>query len=179
MVCIRPSCTSLPSLCPGSKSGNAVLWYTTVQAADCRFTPGALAPAELCCLGHPRLIGPMRPTRRHISISPFRLIRNALAVRPIASPRRPTSGSALSLHRSFSACRPLRPRGGCRCIYPVPLRQALAFTESSQQLGPPDGTGFRGLRVRLCCNLLSCSPPPRRLLHPGLQRFGHPPRHRV
>jgi hypothetical protein len=47
-----------------------------------RFTPGALAPAELCCLGHQRLTGPMRPTRQRTPISPTRFIRGALAVRP-------------------------------------------------------------------------------------------------
>jgi len=46
---------------------------------------------------HPHLIDPIRPTRRHISISPTRLIRDALAVRHTSTPRRPTSGSVLSL----------------------------------------------------------------------------------
>jgi hypothetical protein len=41
------------------------------------------------------------------------------------APRRPASGSALSLHRSFSACRPLSPRRACRCLHPVPSRQNL------------------------------------------------------
>jgi len=37
----------------------------------------------------------------------------------------------------------------------------------------------RGLLVRLCYNLLSCSSPSRRLLLPGFQRFGHPLRRRI
>ena len=46
-----------------------------------RSTPGALAPAGLCCPGHLRLTGPMRPTRRRIPTSPHsRFIRDALAV---------------------------------------------------------------------------------------------------
>jgi hypothetical protein len=45
MVCSRPSCTSLPvALYPGSETGNAVRWYTTVQAVDAALPQGALAP---------------------------------------------------------------------------------------------------------------------------------------
>ena len=46
---------------------------------------------------HPHLIDPIRPTRRHISISPTRPIRDALAVRHTSTPRRPASGSVFSL----------------------------------------------------------------------------------
>ncbi len=35
---------------------------------------------------------------------------------------------------------------------------------------------FRGLLIRLRYNLLSCSPPFRKLLLPGFRRFGRPPR---
>ena len=38
---------------------------------------------------------------------------------------------------------------------------------------------FRGLLVRICCNLLSGSPPSRRLLLPGFRRVGHPSRRRI
>ena len=48
MVCLRPSCTLLPvAPYPRSKSRGAVPWYTTVQAAICRFTPGVLAPVRV------------------------------------------------------------------------------------------------------------------------------------
>ena len=76
-----------------------------------RFTPGVLAPSGLCCPAPHRLIDPMRPTRQHIPSSPHRLIRNAL------TGCLPTNTSATSQWfraftvRSFSACRPLRPRG--------------------------------------------------------------------
>jgi hypothetical protein len=46
---------------------------------------------------HHHLFGPIRPTRRHIPISPTRLIRYALAVRYTVTPRRPATGSELSL----------------------------------------------------------------------------------
>ena len=69
---------------------------------------------------HQHLIGPIRPTRRHISISPTRLIRDALAVRRTSSPpRRPASGSVLSLAilcRHVALRDPGKPIG---CKYPV------------------------------------------------------------
>ena len=76
---------------------------------------------------HHHLIGPMRPTRRHISISPTRLIRDALAVRHTSTPRRPASGSVLSLAilcRHVALRDPGKPIG---CLYPVPSPTALAF----------------------------------------------------
>ena len=70
-----PPCTRLVPLYPrGPRSG-----------------PGYSVPV------HQHLIGPIRPTRKHICISPTRLIRDALAVRRTSSPRRPASGSVLSL----------------------------------------------------------------------------------
>jgi hypothetical protein len=62
-------------------------------------------------------IGPIRPTRSHISISPTRLIRDALAVRRTSSPRRPASGSVLSLAilcRHVALRDPGKPIG-CQC----------------------------------------------------------------
>ena len=76
---------------------------------------------------HHHLIGPMRPTRRHISISPSRLIRDAIAVRHTSTPRRPASGSVLSLAilcRHVALRDPGKPVG---CLYPVPSPTALAF----------------------------------------------------
>jgi hypothetical protein len=65
--------------------------YPRVTIRGPRSGPGYSVPV------HQHLIGPIRPTRRHISISPTRLIRDALAVRRTSSPRRPASGSVLSL----------------------------------------------------------------------------------
>ena len=96
-VCLRPSCTPLPASYPRSEPRGAVRWRTSVQAAvplcprGPRSSPGYSVP------DHHHLIGPMRPTHRHISISPTRLIRAALAVRPNSTPRQPASGSVLSL----------------------------------------------------------------------------------
>ena len=96
-VCVRPSCTSLPAPYPRSESRNAVRWRTTVQAAIPLYPRGPRSSPGYSVPDHHHLIGPMRPTHRHISISPTRLIRAALAVRPNSTPRRPASGSVLSL----------------------------------------------------------------------------------
>jgi hypothetical protein len=117
-VCLRPSCTPLPASYPRSEPRGAVRWRTSVQAAvplcprGPRSSPGCSVP------DHHHLIGPMRSTHRHISISPTRLIRDALAVRPNSTPRRPASGSVLSLGILCQACRPLRPREADRLLVP-------------------------------------------------------------
>ena len=83
---------------------------------------------------HHHLIDPIRPTRRHISISPSRLIRDALAVRHTSSPRRPASGSVLSLAilcRHVALLDHGKPVG---CSYPVLHRPHWPSTL-------PDGLG--------------------------------------
>jgi len=64
-----------------------------------RSGPGYAVPVYL------HLIGPIRPARGHIPTSPAR----GLYVMPslCVPPRRPASGSVLSLKHSFSTCRPL------------------------------------------------------------------------
>ena len=62
--------------------GAAVRRCTTVQAASATLPQGSSFRSGLCCPGPSSLIDPMRPTRRHISISRTPLIRVALAVRP-------------------------------------------------------------------------------------------------
>ena len=62
LVCIRPSCTSLPvSLYPGSESGTAVRWYTTVQAAIAALPQGSSLRSGLCCPGPSSLNRPHAP----------------------------------------------------------------------------------------------------------------------
>ena len=101
-------------------------------------TPPFKRPFPLCPRGprsgpgysvpvHHYLIGPMRPTRQHTSISPTRLIRDAFAVRHTTAPRRPTSGSVLSsifLYRHVIFYDPGKSIG---CLHPVPSPMTLAF----------------------------------------------------
>ena len=107
-----------------------------------RSSPGYSVPH------HHHLIGPMRPTRRHISISPTRLIRDALAVRHTSTPKRPASGSVLSLAilcRHVALRDPGKPVG---CLYPVPSPTALAFDllgRSRHFLHPPPSDSRGGV----------------------------------
>jgi hypothetical protein len=97
-VCHRPSCPPLTTLIPRPVPGTAVRLCTSVRATlplyprDPRSGPGYAVPV------HHHLTGPMRPTHGHTTASLTKqLICGALAVRPTTAPRRPTSGSELSL----------------------------------------------------------------------------------
>jgi hypothetical protein len=110
------------------------------RGARCADTPPFKRPLPLYPRGprsgpsyavsaHHHLIGPMRPTCRRISISPTRLIRDALAVRHTAAPRRPASGSVLLssvLYRHVIFCDPGKSIG---CLHPVPSPMTLAFDQ--------------------------------------------------
>jgi hypothetical protein len=90
---------------------------------------GSLLRSELCCLGPSSLNRPHAPhSRQHSSISPMRLIRDALAVRPIpASPRRPASGSVLSSIVLYQHVVFFDPGKSVVCLHPVPSPTALTF----------------------------------------------------
>ena len=162
-------------------------------------TPGALAPVRVivsAAVSH--LIGPMRPTRRHISISPSRLIRDALAVRHTSTPRRPASGSVLSL---AILCRHVALRDpGSRSVaytqflhrprWPFDLMGTVSALPSPSTLRFSWRSPFRGLTtIRFAlqpADLLpplseqtTLSPSLRGLLHPGFRRIGHPHRRRI
>ena len=143
---------------------------------------------------HQHLVSPIRPTRKHISISPTRLIQDVLAVRRTSTPRRPTSGSVLSLavlYRHVALQDPGKPVG---CSYPVLHRPHWPSTfpdglGASITLHPPIlveesisrlNYGSHALQPADLLALLSetrLSPSLRGLLHPGFRRIGrpHPP----
>jgi len=119
---------------------------------------------------HPRLIGPMRPSRKHTATSSQgdlyavpSLCGCALAARE--------RFRAFAIH-SVPTCRPLRPRSARSGPYPVPSAATLAF---DHPLWPrrarhphhplPVGLRFRGLWVRIRYNLPGCLPPWR--IRPG------------
>ena len=85
-VCHRPACPPLIAWTPRSVPGNALRLSTSVRAASAALPQGPSLRFGLFSPYHDRLIGPIRPTRRHISTSPLRglyerLIRNVFAVR--------------------------------------------------------------------------------------------------
>src|SRR4029077_2133698 len=90
-VCLRPSCFNVDP--PRVGSVDAILHRHAVEYSTYprgpRSGPGYSVPVR-----H-HLIGPIRPTRGHIAISPFGLYAMPSCA---GAPRRPASGSELSLH---------------------------------------------------------------------------------
>ena len=146
---------------------------------------------------HQHLIGPIRPTRMHSSMSPTRLIRYALAVRRTSSPRRPASGSVLSLAilcRHVALRDPGKPIG---CKYPVlhrprwpstfeeglgtsiTLHPPILVKESISRLNYDSHTLQPADLLAPLSEQTKLSPSLRGLLRPGFRRFGRPHRRRI
>ena len=147
---------------------------------------------------HPHLIGPIRPTRRHTATSPPRGLYAVPSLCVVtATPRRPTSGSVLSLAILYRHVVLYDPGKFIGCIDPVPSPMTSAFdhvqgSRHFQHSHPPIpvGTQFRGLpTVYFRYDLSICSPPlseltrlspsQRGLLLPGFRRLGRPRRRRI
>jgi hypothetical protein len=95
----------------------------------CRSTPGALRSGPgYSVLVHQRLIGPMRPNCGHISTSPHCGLYEmpSLCVIP-STPRRPASGSVLSLAILYQHVALKDPGKFIGCMHPVPSPMTLAF----------------------------------------------------
>ena len=146
---------------------------------------------------HHHLIGPIRPTRRHIQTSPLAAYTGCLRCAYSHMPRQPTTGSELSLmifHNMSSS----ETTGNSSVAYtqllhrrrwPSTRIKVSAFPSSSHS-DSGEGDCFRGLTtVRLRYDLLLLlallseqtrfAPSPRGRLLPGFRRFGHPPRRRI
>ena len=134
------------------------------------------------------LIGPIRPTRRHIAISPHGGLYAMPSLCGSAEATREWF-RAFTAH-SFLACRPLRPRG-VRHRYPD-IRCRHWPSPIDQRLGAPNTPAIRFTRavdfvaslVRFRYSLPGCSPPCtdqtgtpslRGLLLPGFQRWSPSP----
>src|ERR1019366_7368390 len=187
-VCFRPSCTSWPLRKSRSVSGrgldNAPPWRSLLlRLRGPRSGSGYSVP------NRHHLIGPIRPTRRHIAISPHGGLYAMPSLCGSAEATRKWF-RAFTAH-SFLACRPLRPRG-VRHQYPE-LRCLLWPSPNDHRLGTPKTPAIRSARavdfvaslVRFRYGLPGCSPPCtdqtgtsslRGLLLPGFQRIGLPPR---
>ena len=162
--------------CPRAVSRTAAHQYTTVQAISAALLYPRGPRSRRVMLSRPStLIDPMRPARQHTPISPHRLIRNAIAVCPTATPQQPASGSVLSLYvpsqhaalydlgESIECMRSVLAQWHRPCATSQPARH-------SQVPRHPLQTGglFRGFTtVRSRYGLLSCSPPWR--IRPGFR----------
>jgi hypothetical protein len=133
---------------------------------------GSIVPVHL------RLIGLIRPTHRHIPISPQAAYTGCL--RCAGAPRRPASGSVLSL-RVPSQHAVLYDRGeSVGCLRPVPSPTILAFTRTRMarhSQGFPssasDGTNFRRFTGSLATACRIACPPggSDRAFHPAIGGF--------
>ena len=188
-VCIRPSCTSWSLRWSRSVSGRGLDSAPPLEG-DYSYRPRGPRSGPGCSVPvRHHLIGPIRPTRRHIAISPHGGLYAMPSLCGSAEATREWF-RAFTAH-SFLACRPLRPRG-VRHRYPE-IRCRHWPSPIDHRLGTPDTPAIRFTRavdfvaslVRFRYSLPGCSPPCtdqtgtpslRGLLLPGFQRIGLPPR---
>jgi len=129
-VCFRPSCSALASSFSPYCAGDRCTLEHHRASGPCRSTPGALAPVRVILsrpiTAYPAPSAPLAGTSRL-----HRLATYTRCLRCASTPRRPASGSVLSL------CVPSRHAvlydhgESVGCVCPVPSPTALAFTEAS------------------------------------------------
>jgi hypothetical protein len=154
-----------------------------------RSGPGCIVPV------HPHLIDPIRPTRRHSAFS--LLAAYTPCLRCALPPRRPATGSVLSLSTLSQHVALYDSGESSGCVHPVPSPPTLAFvplvqtrhSHSSHKSVPRGGHlsklhyGSLALRPADLFTLLTdrtgLPPCPRGFLLPGFPRFGHPLRRRL
>ena len=149
-----------------------------------RSGPGYVVPA------HHHLTSPIRPTRRHIPISP---LRGLYQMPSLCTLRLGDLRVVPCFHRpSFLTCRPLRPRGDRNRFVPG-MRSRHRPSPCYEWLGSPDCPAIRFTQGRLfgaswfafatacqvarplCRSDQNLFRPPG-LLPPGFRRVGHPSR---
>ena len=116
------------------------------SSGRCRSTPGAFAPDRVVLSRSILTCGPIRPTRRHIPISPL----SGLYQMPSLCTLR--LGDLRVVPRfhcpSFLTCRPLRPRGDRNRFVPD-LRFRHRPSPCYERLGSPDYPAIRFTQGRL------------------------------
>ena len=116
------------------------------SSGRCRSTPGALAPDRVVLSRSILTYGPIRPTRRHIPISPL----SGLYEMPSLCTLRLGDLRVVPRFRcpSFLTCRPLRPRGDRNRLVPD-LRFRHRPSPCYERLGSPDNPAIRFTQGRL------------------------------
>ena len=189
-VCLHPSCSP-------RQHGPSVLSRSHLLggAPPCKqqrcFTPGALAPVRVILsrsiITYPAPPAPLAGTSRFHRIAAY-----TQCLRCAGAPRRPASGSGLSLPFLPDMPSPKTPESstspipGKRCRHrPSPSSEWLGTLEIPA-IRFTRGVRFRGFHgSHICYGLPGCSPPlhgsdqfpgRRELLLPGFQRVGRPSR---
>ena len=157
-----------------------------------RSGPGYVVPV------HPRLSGPIRPTRRHIATSPQTVYTRSPRCAPYLWRLGDQRVVLCFRWHTVSTCRPSEPREAHR----LPVSSSFADSAglrpgvmvSALPLSPSHSDSSEafdfGASIRFAfattCDLLALlseqtrlSPGPRGLLLPGFRRIGHPPRRRI
>jgi hypothetical protein len=194
-VGIVPSCLPHSAFRSPLCVGVAVRLSTAIQAATPLYPRGPRSGPGCVVPVHPHLCGPIRPTRRHSTISLLAAYTRCL--RCALPPRQPTTGSVLS-PRILSQHVVLYDSGeSSGCIHPVPSPPTLAFVPLAQTRHSqyPHKSVSRGMSIsELHYGSLSLQPAdlftlltdrtafahgPRGFLLPGFRRFGRPLRRRL
>ncbi len=135
-------------------------WLLPLYPRGPRSSPGYVVPV------HHRLIDPMRPTHRHSATSPSSGLYALPSLCPLG-PRRPASGSELSLTVLYRHVALRDPGESVGCIYPVPSPTTLAFDHLRRSrhfpASPPsDSRGVNvfgaSLRLAFAYDLSICLP---------------------
>ena len=115
--------------------GDVARWSTSVRAASAALPQGPRSGPGSSVPLHPHLSGPIRPTRRHIPISPL----GGLYQMPsLCTLRLGDLPVVPSFHcPSFLTCRPLRLRGDRNRLVPV-MRFRRRPSPCYEWLGSPD-----------------------------------------
>ncbi len=149
---------------------------TTVQAAGAALPQGPSLRSGLCCPGPSSLIWSHAPhLQAQLDFTAMRLIRAAFAVRPISAPRRPTSGSVLSLAYFLDMSSSGTDGKFIRLLIPS------SFTDDAGLR--PEGKRSRHFQLPhppiLLSELTGFSPSQRGLLLSGFRRIDHSLRRRI
>ncbi len=118
MVCVHPSCPPLANRNSPFCAGGVARSSTAIRAATMPLYPRGPRSGPGCVVpSHRHLLGPIRPTRRHTVTSPPG---GLYAVSSLCLPASATREWFRAFTaRSFSTCRPLRPRGARRRLSPT------------------------------------------------------------
>ena len=172
---------------------------TSVRAAIAALPQGPSLRSGLCCPGPSSLMRPHAPhSPAHFDFTETAYTKCPRCASKSATPRRPASGSVLSLAFCIDMSSSGTTGSSFGCLYPVPSPMTLAFDQRGlwsrhfQIPHPPIPVG--GSFSRLHYGLLSLqpvdllahlseltrsSPSQRGLLRPGFRRIGHPLRRRI
>jgi len=121
---VPSAATALPLHCVR----DGALTSTSVRADRPLYPRGPRSGPGYAVPGHRHLVGPIRPTRRHIPTSPHSgLYEMPSLCAYTTTPRQPTSGSVLSLSVLYRHVVPWDPGKFIGCMHPVPSPMTLAF----------------------------------------------------